>query len=100
MMIKFSRTRPALLLASTMLACFSSSSPVFADGFAPYRIHMDRENPAKAIRKSAIMTEVRNTYPGDILYIGKDQSGGDDCHVVKSMGKDGEFRIIRVACSN
>ena len=82
---------PCLLYGLTMPASH-------AVGFTPYKISMSRTKPDKPIRKSEIMSFVRETYPGQILSIREDTKGGSDCHIVKSMGDDGELRIIEVAC--
>lgn len=93
-----------LTLAGTLLAVtmslFFSAPVVHADEYKPYKLSMTRIEPNKPLRKSAIMAEVRKEWPGQILHIRSDRTGGEDCHIVKSMGDDGEFRIIRVACSD
>lgn len=71
----------------------------YAAGFTPYKVDMSRIDPQKPIRKSAILSNIREKFPGRILSIREDRSGGPDCHVVKSMGDDGELRIIEVACN-
>ncbi len=76
------------------------AQPVYAAEYVPYKLHMKRKNPEKPIRKSAIMAKVRKKWPGRVLHIAPDTSGGQDCHIVKAIGDDGEFRIIRVACNN
>lgn len=75
------------------------AAPLSADSYTPYKVDMSRTEPGKEIRKSAIMTKVRELYPGRILSIRENRDGGPDCHIVKSMGEDGEFRIIHVACN-
>ena len=85
------------LLALVLLSGFNVQAS-FANGFTPYKVDMNRIDPDKPIRKSAILKNIRNKFPGRILSIKEDSSGGPDCHVVKSMGNDGELRIIEVAC--
>ncbi|MFI0400730.1 MAG: hypothetical protein ACH34X_16705 [Thiolinea sp.] len=46
------------------------------------------------------MGRVKDLYAGRILSIEAQQDRGADCHVVKLMGDDGEFRIIHVACND
>jgi hypothetical protein len=69
-----------------------------ATEYEPYKIPLGRDDSGKPVRKSSVMAEVNRRWPGQILHIRSDSSGGPDCHIVKSMGNDGEFRIIRVAC--
>lgn len=91
--------RAAGLLAALSLSYGLITVQASAAGFTPYKISMSRITPDKPIRKSEIMSHVRKTYPGQILSIRENSEGGDDCHIVKSMGDDGELRIIEVACS-
>ena len=87
-------------LAPVVTSLILLAPVVHAEEYKPYKLNMTRTEPNKPIRKSSIMDRVRKEWPGQILHIRSDRSGGDDCHIVKSMGDDGEFRIIRVACSN
>lgn len=82
------------VILSSILSPFS----VMAQEATPYKIDMERESPDDPIRKSTIMAKVKDVYPGKIYYIREDKTKGVDCHIVKSMGNDGEFRIIHVAC--
>ncbi len=79
-------------------AAIGTTSVVSAETHVPYKIDMSRAQPDDPLRKSTIMGKVKDTYPGRILSIEPQTSGGPDCHIVKSMGDDGEFRIIHVAC--
>jgi len=71
---------------------------VMAETAVPYKIDMQRDQPDSPLRKSTIMAHVKKEYPGRILSILPDTDNGPDCHIVKLMGEDGEFRIIHVAC--
>lgn len=85
------------------MVALSFSLPVqlaHANEYVPYKLPMKRTAPDKPIRKSAIMGKVRAKWPGRVLHIAPDTSGGPDCHVVKAIGDDGEFRIVRVACNH
>lgn len=70
----------------------------YAEDYVAYKMDMKRSQPDERIRKSSIMKKVRDKWPGRILHISSDSTRGEDCHIVKSMGDDGEFRIIDVAC--
>ncbi|CAA6815743.1 MAG: Unknown protein [uncultured Thiotrichaceae bacterium] len=85
------------VLATAIGTAFSPHTS-YAEEYVPYKIDMKRSKPEEPIRKSSIMKKVRDKWPGRILHISSDGSGGPDCHTVKSMGLDGEFRIIRVSC--
>nr|CAA6820823.1 MAG: Unknown protein [uncultured Thiotrichaceae bacterium] len=87
------------MLISVMAPALASHT-VYAESYVPYKLEMQRSEPGEPIRKSSVMKRVRDKWPGRILHISSDSDGGDDCHTVKSMGDDGEFRIIRVACPN
>lgn len=84
-----------LLALTTSLATTAS----FAEAHVPYKIQMSRTQPDEPIRKSTIMGRVKDEFKGRILSIEAQPDRGDDCHVVKLMGDDGEFRIIHVACT-
>lgn len=98
MKVKYFKGASVLLIAS-VLSCGLSAGQAFANGYTPYKVHMSRIDPNKPIRKSAIMSKIREKFPGRILSIRENRDGGPDCHIVKSMGEDGEFRIIHVACN-
>jgi hypothetical protein len=85
----------SLLALTTSLATTVSS----AETHVPYKIQMSRTQPDQPLRKSTIMGRVKDLYPGRILSIEPQTDRGDDCHVVKLMGDDGEFRIIHVSCT-
>jgi hypothetical protein len=85
----------SLLALTTSLATTVSS----AETHVPYKIQMSRTQPDQPLRKSTIMGRVKDLYPGRILSIEPQTERGDDCHVVKLMGDDGEFRIIHVSCT-
>lgn len=90
-----------ILLVSAALSVSTSQALAAGDGSSiPYKVSMTRENPSSPLRKSTIMAHVKQLYPGRILSIMEDKTRGDDCHIVKLMGKDGEFRIIHVACTS
>lgn len=89
--------RKCLLIAALLIF---SVQGIQAAEFQPYKISLTRTEADKPIRKSAIMAAVRNRWPGQILHIRSDTDGGQDCHIVKSMGDDGEFRIIHVSCND
>jgi len=40
----------------------------YGNGITPYKVEMDRITPNKPIRKSAIMSKVRKTFPGTNLW--------------------------------
>ncbi|HPY40626.1 MAG TPA: hypothetical protein PLM98_08920 [Thiolinea sp.] len=61
---------------------------------------MSRTQPDQPLRKSTIMGTVKDKFAGRILAIEAQPERGPDCHVVKLMGDDGEFRIIHVACND
>ena len=86
-------------LLAPLLLFGLSAHPSYANGFTPYKVEMSRIDPQKPIRKSTILSNIREKFPGRILSIREDRSGGKDCHIVKSMGDDGELRIIEVACN-
>lgn len=86
----------AYFLALTTLATTTAS---FAETHVPYKIHMSRTQPDQPLRKSTIMGRVKDEFAGRILSIEPQTDRGPDCHVVKLMGDDGEFRIIHVACT-
>lgn len=88
----------ALVLLVVMAAAFSPHTS-YAEEYVPYKLDMKRTKPGEPIRKSSIMKKVRDKWPGRILHISSDSTRGDDCHIVKSMGDDGEFRLIDVACN-
>ena len=82
-----------------LIVAFSVSTPVaMAETAVPYEIEIERKKPNEPLRKSTIMTKVKEVYPGKVVSILPDNEHGEDCHIVKSMGEDGEFRIIHVAC--
>ena len=97
MQVKHINCASSCLFASVLLLGFNVGAS-HAAGFTPYKVDMSRSDPKKPIRKSAILSKIREKFPGRILSIREDQSGGKDCHIVKSMGNDGELRIIEVAC--
>ena len=86
----------------TLLALTSSLVAVtaHAETHVPYKIQMSRSQPDEPLRKSTIMGRVKDLYAGRILSIEAQPDRGADCHVVKLMGDDGEFRIIHVACND
>lgn len=93
----------AKLLMSAILSVMVSQAIADTSGGAssvPYKVSMTRENPTSPLRKSTIMAKVKQLYPGRVLSIMEDKTRGDDCHIVKLMGADGEFRIIHVACTD
>ena len=98
MQVKHINCASKYLFVSLLLFGFSTQSS-YANGFTPYKVDMSRIDPKKPIRKSAILSKIRGKFPGRILSIREDRSGGKDCHIVKSMGDDGELRIIEVACN-
>lgn len=83
------------------LAVATTSIPIVsaAETHVPYKIDMSRTSPDQPIRKSTIMGKVKDTYAGRILSIEPYPDRGADCHIVKQMGDNGEFRIIHVACN-
>ncbi len=85
-------------LLATLLLFGAGIQTSQANRFTPYKVDMVRTDPQKPIRKSTILSNIRKKFPGRILWIREDGSRGPDCHVVKSMGYDGELRIIEVAC--
>ena len=97
MVVKYFSGASILFIASIATTGILTS-PVYGNGFTPYKVEMSRIDPKKPIRKSAIMSTIREKFPGRILSIRENREGGPDCHIVKSMGEDGEFRIIHVAC--
>ncbi|HMT92457.1 hypothetical protein [uncultured Thiothrix sp.] len=86
---------------AVFLALSTSLAPTIsiAETHVPYKIQMTRTQPDQPLRKSTIMGKVKDMYPGRILSIEPQSDRGPDCHVVKLMGDDGEFRIIHVACT-
>lgn len=86
---------------ATLLALVTSiaTTASFAEPHVPYKIQMNRTQPDQPLRKSTIMGKVKDMYPGRILSIEPQSDRGPDCHVVKLMGDDGEFRIIHVSCT-
>lgn len=86
---------------ATLLALTTSlaTTATFAETHVPYKIQMSRTQPDQPLRKSTIMGRVKDEFKGRILSIESQPDRGDDCHVVKLMGDDGEFRIIHVACT-
>ncbi|MEZ5447647.1 MAG: hypothetical protein R3E89_00985 [Thiolinea sp.] len=98
MMVKYVK-HAGILLSAVFLASATLGVASADSGYTPYKIKMERIDPNREIRKSAIMSRVRELYPGRILSIREHTEGGPDCHIVKSMGDDGEFRIIHVACT-
>ncbi len=86
------------LLATVTITAFSSNTS-YAGDYVAYKMDMKRSVPGEPIRKSSILKKVRNKWPGRILHISSDSTRGPDCHIVKSMGEDGEFRVIDVACN-
>ena len=100
MMVKYLNGAGIFLTASVVISSLLLSGPVIANsGYETYKVEMSRIDPNKPIRKSAIMSTIKEKFPGRILSIRENRDGGDDCHIVKSMGEDGEFRIIHVACT-
>jgi hypothetical protein len=85
----------AFLALTTSLATTAS----FAEPHVPYKIQMSRIQPDQPLRKSTIMGRVKDEFAGRILSIEPQTDRGPDCHVVKLMGDDGEFRIIHVSCT-
>lgn len=88
---------------ATLLALATTSfvtTTVFAEPHVPYKIQMSRTKPDQPLRKSTIMGRVKDQFDGRILSIEPQTDRGQDCHVVKLMGDDGEFRIIHVACND
>ncbi|MFZ1386232.1 MAG: hypothetical protein WBP46_01090 [Thiolinea sp.] len=86
---------------AAFLALASSLATVtaYAETHVPYKIQMTRTQPDQPLRKSTIMGRVKDLYAGRILSIEAQEDRGPDCHVVKLMGDDGEFRIIHVSCN-
>lgn len=86
---------------ATLLALTTSlvATTSFAETHIPYKIQMSRTQPDQPIRKSTIMGRVKDEFKGRILSIEAQPERGADCHIVKLMGDDGEFRIIHVACN-
>lgn len=98
--MQFRHTIGACMLSGALFATGGLlTNSAFANGFTPYKVKMSRINPDKPIRKSAILDNIREKFPGRILSIRENRSGGPDCHKVRSMGDDGELRIIEVACN-
>lgn len=87
---------------ATLLALTTSITTTvsFAETHVPYKIQMSRTQPDQPLRKSTIMGRVKDQFNGRILSIEPQTDRGQDCHVVKLMGDDGEFRIIHVACND
>lgn len=81
-----------------LIVAASSMPVVMAETAVPYKISMERDQPNSPLRKSTIMAHVKKEFPGRVLSIFPDTDNGPDCHIVKLMGEDGEFRIIHVAC--
>ena len=91
-------SRVSIILITPIFISGLLTSTAFGNGTTPYKVEMKRINPSKPIRQSSIMSKVRKKFPGRILSIRKNPTGGPDCHIIKSVSKDGEFRVIHVAC--
>ncbi|PID48746.1 MAG: hypothetical protein CR991_10105 [Proteobacteria bacterium] len=98
-MIKLNTVLAHLGLLLLCVTTYLTSAVAVAESYVPYKIKMERKDPNRPLRKSTIMAKVKKKYPGRILYIAENAAGGPDCHIVKLMGNDGEFRIIHVACN-
>lgn len=86
------------LISASYLALIAPQTAHAAEDSVPYKVSMKRTDPNNPLRKSTIMAKVKELYPGRILSIVENNTGGPDCHIVKMMGDDGEFRIVHVAC--
>lgn len=100
--MKYTRSANMLLLSSSLALTgfFMTSVSIAAASGSPYKYEMKRVKPDSPLRKSTIMAYIKKKHNGRILSIVHNSDNGPDCHILKLMGEDGEYRIIHVACNS